>query len=1187
MSDPETAHCRLCAYSKPYNKLINLQTDEEKRHKLLEKLSRLHIEVPNIDSNEDLLPKTVCFTCIEALDNAFNFVLHVETAQGELNEIISQNVKQETEIESFETFEDTYDDTTVKIEDLVTNNESDQSKNELNNNVCKKHKKNSAESTKNIVPDEKPTWKDYNWTCAYCETIFPTVDELINHSMEIHGCCNAYKCADCNLRKLKLDNFIVHVKRHRQYLKRSCFKCHMVFPRTYDSIVHKTTHLNSEYKCPGCNSTYPSLAELTEHSETYNKDKKSRGVPAVEIDDDHTCVFCKKTFKYKGSLTTHLLTHTDRKRNHICDKCGKSFLSKNNLDGHMMLHDDSRPHQCEICKLAFRTRYGLRTHIGVHDGAKPYTCDQCGRCFRLKKQLESHTIIHTDSLPYVCNICQKSFRFKTILNQHLRQHTGVKPYSCQICQRDFTNWPNYNKHMKRRHSMDMAKKKHTPEGLFPVNPTTGEIIIEPQSNKTLEWKKKVLDAPNRPGRPRVSAKKTSNITLTLLSNGKVKSQDGRYNNNALKIKMSQLFYCRFCAQQKPLNELIDFTTNTETREVILEKMTSCNISCVDFSNKNLSETVCASCLSTLDVLSEFVNKVKSSQVILSDLSKIYKSEYDMISMPDYGDNYCEFDDENTSQKEENLASNLKLDVEVSVESVESNFCGNSVDFNSTILESIANVEIVKNISWSSYPWSCAHCNMSLDSMAAVRHHSRKIHGVCNGFQCADCGSVQTEFKSFVDHVLEHRDGLKHFCEHCNIKLESSENTHKHSNTCSNCGEIFSDEEHLNKHIKKYQNKTNVTEKISKKKMTALKELLSYGVEIFDSKCFETWRDYPWVCRYCNTKFPDQNVLRNHVKEVHGKCFGFKCVDCAKSCESFEGFVEHVRGHRPNLMYYCQYCNCRLEDTQTDIIHISDHLANDPLCPTCGHIFKDETDLQKHVSVYNPPKLKRPFRRRERPITVDDLTCNICQKVSKSVTILRAHKKLHTDRRRDYTCDRCGMAFFTKGALSNHKIIHEKPDPQICLICKKSFLTLTRLRKHLKTHNGIKPFQCPECQRSFRLKEQLKGHLITHTDLLPYQCQYCEKAFKHKNVLKIHENQHTGARPYSCLICKMDFANWSNCNKHMKRKHGSTLAKNKMTSQGKLPINPKTGKPRPLRDFDAVKEWAEQILETSKRGKKSG
>ncbi|KAI8441297.1 hypothetical protein MSG28_014925, partial [Choristoneura fumiferana] len=108
-------------------------------------------------------------------------------------------------------------------------------------------------------------------------------------------------------------------------------------------------------------------------------------------------------------------------------------------------------------------------------------------------------LILYDRLVYLREKGLKNCKLKKLI--HVRQHTGVKPYTCGFCQRDFTNWPNYNKHMKRRHGMDMAKKKHTPEGLYPINPATGEVVITPETEDTLEWKKEMMRQ-RRPGRPK-------------------------------------------------------------------------------------------------------------------------------------------------------------------------------------------------------------------------------------------------------------------------------------------------------------------------------------------------------------------------------------------------------------------------------------------------------------------------------------------------------------------------------------------------------------------------------------------------------------------------------------------------------------------------------------------------------------
>lgn len=512
----ENSHCRLCAELKPNNKLVDLESEQEKRNEIVKKLKRLNARTLSL-FNDEVLPKTVCFVCITSLDRAFEFIENVDHAQELLSNILARRVKKEELSESDSDAGDAYFASSVVdvVQNLSIKLEVDEEqKPVLSTQQENGRRKKRAKTTKCIGLDSLPlsqlklTWKDYMWTCSYCETQFGTAEELKAHSMQYHKCCNAFKCTDCNIRKLKLDNFILHVKRHKKYLKLSCYVCHLNFLKPYQANIHKNVHFTSENICMGCNTAFDSVEELNEHTNSYFRDKRARGIRipsnTVVTVDDLTCLLCQKVFKSKGSLSTHLLTHTDRKRDHTCEKCGKCFFSKQNLAGHMLLHDNARPFHCQICKLGFKTISQLRNHVGVHDGRKPYSCDQCGRCFRLPKQLKSHQIIHTDELPYICAYCGKGFRFKTILNQHVRQHTGVKPYTCGFCQRDFTNWPNYNKHMKRRHGMDMAKKKHTPEGLYPINPATGEVVITPETEDTLEWKKEMMRQ-RRPGRPKQTA----------------------------------------------------------------------------------------------------------------------------------------------------------------------------------------------------------------------------------------------------------------------------------------------------------------------------------------------------------------------------------------------------------------------------------------------------------------------------------------------------------------------------------------------------------------------------------------------------------------------------------------------------------------------------------------------------------
>lgn len=491
--NPGDIFCRLCAEMKPSNKQLDLLHNSEKRREIIEKLARLNTPTEFIDNK---LPSTVCLECIYTLNKCFDFVVSIESAQNVLSDLFYlRNVKQEAQSDEEATFAD------PPVHNVCIKTETDSDVSDVPKKVktpCKVKRSGSLDSLP--LAQLKQTWSNYSWLCTYCETMFPTIEELLKHSMAIHNSCNPYRCTDCKVRKERLDKFIVHVQRHNKHLKFSCFKCLKQFKSMPLARKHSKVHFNKEFNCPGCISTFKSSDELKQHKDVFLKVKYLRDLPRTLIGKGLTCTDCSKIFKTRNSLNTHLLTHTDRKREHICEICGKCFFQKHNLACHMLMHSDDRPHKCQICKLGFKTGTQLRHHIGVHNNDRPFACDQCGRCFRLLKQLKNHSIIHTDSLPYECPHCEKRFRFKTILNNHVRLHTGVKPYSCEACQRDFSNWSNYNKHMKRKHNHDTSKKKHTPEGVYPIDPSTGEVVIHAETKQVLEWKKQMMQG-KRPGRP--------------------------------------------------------------------------------------------------------------------------------------------------------------------------------------------------------------------------------------------------------------------------------------------------------------------------------------------------------------------------------------------------------------------------------------------------------------------------------------------------------------------------------------------------------------------------------------------------------------------------------------------------------------------------------------------------------------
>ncbi|XP_014364416.2 zinc finger protein 664 [Papilio machaon] len=466
MEEEGVTYCLLCAQIKCFSKLINLHTSGI-LHKTAIKLSRLNISYDDLDGEK--LPRMICISCMEKLDKAFEFVSEVDNALAILKELYVNKIK--TEDNSIENQVIDELDSISEYSVHIKPEDTQSSDSEASCDSLGKKRDTSSERSLSDVVEKKSdnfskqlTWNDYIWTCAYCETQFSTLEELQTHSMQYHQCCNAYKCYDCKIWRMNLKEFIIHVKSHKKYLKVVCHKCNKKFMFERHVHIHlKTAHVTkSPFLCLGCDIDFQNQEELSKHRQAFYKNKQRKNNIPLRIKsntNDLFCITCKKSYKSKVSLHAHLLTHTDRKREHICEKCGKGFFRKRDLAEHTIVHEDERRHQCKLCPMKFKSLYTLKQHVAIHSEEKPFKCDECGREFRLKNHLASHSNIHNDTRPHECTYCDKKFRLRGTLYVHLRQHTGEKPYSCDICVRKFTNWPNYNVHMKRMHKMNMAKKK--------------------------------------------------------------------------------------------------------------------------------------------------------------------------------------------------------------------------------------------------------------------------------------------------------------------------------------------------------------------------------------------------------------------------------------------------------------------------------------------------------------------------------------------------------------------------------------------------------------------------------------------------------------------------------------------------------------------------------------------------------
>ncbi|XP_026488755.2 gastrula zinc finger protein XlCGF26.1-like [Vanessa tameamea] len=540
-------------------------------------------------------------------------------------------------------------------------------------------------------------------------------------------------------------------------------------------------------------------------------------------------------------------------------------------------------------------------------------------------------------------------------------------------------------------------------------------------------------------------------------------------------------YCRFCAEQKSAEKMLNLLKDTKKFDEILSKLNFLNALYVEVSNRDsLPKTMCFVCYDSLNMAYDFLDRVKKSQQVL-------------LHMFPEDTEKCDLSDD-----ERMIGFDEMLNTEVS-----------------------SDKNIIKQ--------------ENLDEKTDLDKNS--------------CIEVKKEPKDEIDASLDTSQESEIYDQTVNVQYILD---------AAMCNVPYPEE-------------------------------TLYAKEVKDGskRSVSNWKEYPWLCAHCNIEFLDIVTLRLHSKMTHSKCSAFVCIDCDNYGNGdFDYFIKHVKLHRKRLRKRCHYCD---ESVNEELLpsHIQDHFQkNQVSCNMCGEILKNNESLQKHLGEYNSTKVKRkPRRKRGTPLTIEDLTCKLCKKVYKNPNSLRDHMKIHTnDRKRNYTCDRCGKMFYNKGTLTSHIMAHDQVRPHICRICNKSFLFPNMLRRHVEMHSGIKPFSCEQCGRCFRLQYQLNAHKIIHTDSMPHVCQYCNKAFRFKQILKNHERQHTGAKPYSCKSCSMEFTNWSNYNKHMKRRHGLDTSKKKITPEGVFPINPQTGELVQFNDA-GTEEWKTKIMIPGKRGKK--
>lgn len=159
---------------------------------------------------------------------------------------------------------------------------------------------------------------------------------------------------------------------------------------------------------------------------------------------------------------------------------------------------------------------------------------------------------------------------------------------------------------------------------------------------------------------------------------------------------------------------------------------------------------------------------------------------------------------------------------------------------------------------------------------------------------------------------------------------------------------------------------------------------------------------------CTEEFRQQQMLRKHLKTVHGVVEKHLCSICNFAFADKSNLKHHMVTHTDNKRFICSFCGARFHKLTNMTEHMNAHLGLKPYkCDTCGKNFGRSNHKRQHMRVHTGEK---PY------------SCHIndCSRAYMFKIDLKRHmRSIHGIIDKTFSCQICSKIFYENKYLTKH------------------------------------------------------------------------------------------------------------------------------------------------------------------------